>query len=261
MEYEDQEMDHQVQTPSYDSLHNSPRVINSTTPNEPPIITTTPTPMKKAASTATRYRECQKNHAVGIGGLAVDGCGEFMPAGAEGTLDALKCAACKCHRNFHRKETTTTTDSGGAIYFPHHHHHHHPPFYRTRYLHVTPHRPPTPPMLALPSTTLASTPQSRECLMNDVEVGADDMEFGGGGGDGSRKRFRTKFTQEQKEKMLGLAEKLGWRLQKSDEDVVQHLCEEIGVRRHVLKVWMHNNKNTLANNNNNNNNNNKPLLG
>ncbi|KAJ8424673.1 hypothetical protein Cgig2_014145 [Carnegiea gigantea] len=67
-----------------------------------------------------RYRECLKNHAIGIGGHAVDGCGEFMPAGAEGTLDALKCAACNCHRNFHRKEIVL--DSSGTS--PHHHHHH-----------------------------------------------------------------------------------------------------------------------------------------
>ncbi|MCD7456993.1 hypothetical protein HAX54_033808 [Datura stramonium] len=53
---------------------------------------------------SVRYRECLKNHAVGIGGHALDGCGEFMPAGEEGTMDALKCAACNCHRNFHRKE-------------------------------------------------------------------------------------------------------------------------------------------------------------
>ena len=68
---------------------------------------------------ACRYRECLKNHAIGIGGHAVDGCGEFMPAGAEGTLDALKCAACNCHRNFHRKEILL--DSSGTS--PHHHHH------------------------------------------------------------------------------------------------------------------------------------------
>ncbi|URE43771.1 ZF-HD protein dimerization region containing protein [Musa troglodytarum] len=27
-----------------------------------------------------------------------------MPSGEEGTLEALKCSACNCHRNFHRKE-------------------------------------------------------------------------------------------------------------------------------------------------------------
>nr|ABY61019.1 mini zinc finger 1 [Welwitschia mirabilis] len=53
---------------------------------------------------SVRYRECRKNHAASIGGYAVDGCGEFMPNGEEGTPGALKCAACNCHRNFHRRE-------------------------------------------------------------------------------------------------------------------------------------------------------------
>lgn len=51
-----------------------------------------------------RYKECRKNHAANIGGYAVDGCREFMAAGEEGTGDALKCAACGCHRSFHKKE-------------------------------------------------------------------------------------------------------------------------------------------------------------
>lgn len=51
-----------------------------------------------------RYKECRKNHAASIGGYAVDGCREFMPAGEEGTAAAFKCAACSCHRNFHRQE-------------------------------------------------------------------------------------------------------------------------------------------------------------
>lgn len=51
-----------------------------------------------------RYRECLKNHAASMGGHAVDGCGEFMPSGDKGTPGALKCAACNCHQNFHRKE-------------------------------------------------------------------------------------------------------------------------------------------------------------
>ncbi|PON57381.1 ZF-HD homeobox protein, Cys/His-rich dimerization domain containing protein [Trema orientale] len=51
-----------------------------------------------------RYGECQKNHAANIGGYAVDGCREFMASGEEGTNEALLCAACGCHRNFHRRE-------------------------------------------------------------------------------------------------------------------------------------------------------------
>ncbi|PPR88047.1 hypothetical protein GOBAR_AA32645 [Gossypium barbadense] len=65
-----------------------------------------------------------------------------------------------------------------------------------------------------------------------------------------RKRFRTKFSQAQKEKMLSFAEKAGWRIQKLDENVVQQFCQEIGIKRRVLKVWMHNNKQSFANKNN-----------
>ena len=54
-----------------------------------------------------RYGECQKNHAANIGGYAVDGCREFMASGAEGTTGALTCAACGCHKNFHRREVET----------------------------------------------------------------------------------------------------------------------------------------------------------
>ncbi|KAJ0229469.1 Mini zinc finger protein 1 [Hirschfeldia incana] len=60
-----------------------------------------------SATSNVRYLECQKNHAANIGGYAVDGCREFMPAGEEGTINALRCAACYCHRNFHRKQVDT----------------------------------------------------------------------------------------------------------------------------------------------------------
>ncbi|KAJ0972198.1 hypothetical protein J5N97_020157 [Dioscorea zingiberensis] len=60
---------------------------------------------QKKGSTWVKYKECLKNHAASIGGNATDGCGEFMPSGEEGTIEALKCSACNCHRNFHRKES------------------------------------------------------------------------------------------------------------------------------------------------------------
>uniref|UniRef100_A0A0D3H0N3 ZF-HD dimerization-type domain-containing protein n=1 Tax=Oryza barthii TaxID=65489 RepID=A0A0D3H0N3_9ORYZ len=58
-----------------------------------------------ASATAAVYRECLKNHAASLGGHAVDGCGEFMPSPAADAADpaSLKCAACGCHRNFHRR--------------------------------------------------------------------------------------------------------------------------------------------------------------
>lgn len=201
-----------------------------------------------------RYRECQKNHAVGIGGHAVDGCGEFMPSGDEGSLDALICAACTCHRNFHRKDP----EAGQPFLHPHHHSHGNnqqlqqhqtqlSPFYRAGsthpagYLH---HVAPTPPPQAMHQRPLALPSISRD--EDDVSNPSSSGGGGGGGGGSSRKRFRTRFTQEQKDKMLEFAVRVGWRIQKQDEAAVEHFCGEIGVRRQVLKVWMHNNKHTLG---------------
>lgn len=189
-----------------------------------------------------RYRECLKNHAVSIGGQAVDGCLEFLAAGEEGTLDALKCAACNCHRNFHRKETD---GNGNGRYSNPPHISQFSPFHRppppSGYLHLTsppPHRP-----LALPAGSGGGGGGGGYGGREEEDV--SNPSSSGGGGE-SRKRFRTRFTAEQKDKMLGLAERLGWRMQKEDEAVVEQFCEESGIRRNVLKVWMHNNKHTLG---------------
>ncbi|GAB2271384.1 hypothetical protein Dimus_006223 [Dionaea muscipula] len=216
-------------------------------------------------SVRAKYRECLKNHAVNIGGHATDGCGEFMPAGEEGTLGALKCAACNCHRNFHRKATDVEVGEEhyvgevAALY-----HHGPPPYYRTAppggCLHVAstggggmavisgggaPVLPSTGTgahhrhLYRLPSSSSGGTHQSLD------EVVLEEGMSGGGGGVG-KKRVRTKFSEEQKEKMVGFAEKLGWRIQKQDEGAVQQFCEQVQVKRQVLKVWMHNNKHTLG---------------
>uniref|UniRef100_A0A803N3F6 ZF-HD dimerization-type domain-containing protein n=1 Tax=Chenopodium quinoa TaxID=63459 RepID=A0A803N3F6_CHEQI len=60
--------------------------------------------------TGVNYRQCQRNHAAYAGGYAIDGCREFMPSGNEGTNRALVCAACGCHRNFHRREVNSEVD-------------------------------------------------------------------------------------------------------------------------------------------------------
>ncbi|XP_062029782.1 zinc-finger homeodomain protein 2 [Rosa rugosa] len=193
-----------------------------------------------------RYRECQKNHAVNIGGHALDGCCEFLAAGAEGTLDALKCAACNCHRNFHRKEPA---EGGGGAILPHQHtqqpfsaYYRHPyPPTPSGYLHLTPAQPHRP--LALPAAGSGGS-HSRE---EGDDVSNPSSSGGGGSGVGLlKKRFRTKFTAEQKEKMVEFAEKVGWRIQKHDEAAVEEFCAETGVKRQVLKVWMHNNKHTIG---------------
>uniref|UniRef100_M1D8C7 Zinc finger homeodomain protein 1 n=1 Tax=Solanum tuberosum TaxID=4113 RepID=M1D8C7_SOLTU len=168
----------------------------------------------------SKYKECLKNHAAGIGGHAVDGCGEFMPSGEDGTVDVFKCAACNCHHSFHRKETV---------------HHHHPCGY---FPYIMPRERP----LALPLTSGGTGGGFRE----DQELLEMCSPNNNINGTLLKKRFRTKFSQEHKDKMLALAEKLGWKLQRHDEGVVQQLCNEIGIKRHVFKVWIHNNKHTLG---------------
>ncbi|KAL6554895.1 hypothetical protein OROGR_006153 [Orobanche gracilis] len=252
MDYEDKEDGQEGEIgstgPTYDSLLNS----NSTRPNKTPCLVEAPPHQRKS-----RYKECLKNHAIGIGGHAMDGCGEFIPAGDDGTLESLRCAACNCHRNFHRKEN----DSGavGAFAFHQHpqqqqllltHHHHHLPHgqhgYRSPsgYLQVAAppptQRPHTDSLLALPSSSGGGGGSVPSDEMEDCYYSSNPTHSSG------KKRFRTKFTPEQKHKLLNFAERLGWKIQKQDEEIVQHFCNEVGIKRHVLKVWMHNNKHTLG---------------
>ncbi|XP_015086489.1 uncharacterized protein LOC107029567 isoform X1 [Solanum pennellii] len=89
------------------SLAQQHNQLNSYKPNMTVRIAQLQPPSTTSVSDITssiRYRECLKNHAASMGGHALDGCGEFMPSGEEGTPGALKCAACNCHQNFHRKE-------------------------------------------------------------------------------------------------------------------------------------------------------------
>ncbi|GAB4834829.1 hypothetical protein Ancab_033097 [Ancistrocladus abbreviatus] len=165
-----------------------------------------------------------------MGSHAVGGCSEFMPAGEEGTVDALKCAACNCHRNFHCKEidveqhilpppTAATRGSGGGALYPQF-----SSYYRT----------PPPPL----------TGDEMEDMSHPSSSGGGGNHNGNGGV--LKKRFMTKFTHKQKDKTLAFADKLGWRIQKHDEAAVQQFCREVQVRRPVLEVWMHNNKHTLG---------------
>ncbi|KAG5050920.1 Zinc-finger homeodomain protein 6 [Glycine soja] len=236
----------------------------------PPIISTTPTtaPPQPHTTTLFRYRECLKNHAASMGGHVTDGCGEFMPNGEEGTPESLKCAACECHRNFHRKEphqgvlvesqlqhvllNKNNRNINTIIHSPDSHHHLQFP---------TPHShlhggPPVvqPVMLGFGGSGPA------ESSSEDLNM-FQTNDHGGGGNNlllspvqqqppllsssSSKKRFRTKFTQQQKDRMMEFAEKLGWKIQKQDEQELHQFCSQVGVRRQVFKVWMHNSKQAL----------------
>ncbi|VFQ60670.1 unnamed protein product [Cuscuta campestris] len=211
---------------------------------------------KKMANIKYRYRECLKNHAAAMGGIAIDGCGEFMPNGEEGSLESLTCSACNCHRNFHRKELV------GHF----HYHHTSGPHLNTQVCPVGHHDnslsrgPPQQAIVFEPHDSGLSHHYTSGPHLNTkvCPVGHHDNALFGGppqqaivlephdGGAGVKKRHRTKFSQEQKDKMVKFAERVGWKIHKEEEPVVQQFCQEVGVKRRVLKVWMHNNKNTLC---------------
>ncbi|KAK8497503.1 hypothetical protein V6N13_053250 [Hibiscus sabdariffa] len=208
-------------------------------PPPPPPPTSQPQPVS-FTDPLVRYRECLKNHAARMGAHVVDGCGEFMPSGEEGTVEAFKCAACECHRNFHRKEI-----NGESQYAPPG-----PSRCNTKMNSVVNLQQPTPLSHQRFSLGLSvSTPSTA------VPVAPVMMNFGGGGGaaesssedlnmfhpggqsshdiipQSSKKRFRTKFSEDQKDKMMEFAEKLGWRIQKQDEQELQQFCAQVRVKR------------------------------
>ena len=206
-----------------------------------------------------RYRECQKNHVANIGGHAIDGCGEFLPSGKEGTLEALICAVCSCHRNFHRREFVgpdgeyTCTcggigkDSGNLGTYT-----------------LTPSMRPLSPRVREAKghhQQISSADISPHAQMIMPLAQFDDQHYEDDDDDdddddeppehprplfSKKKRFRTKFTADQKERMSNFAETLGWRISKHDEASLLEFCNDVGVKRNVFKVWMHNNKHTSA---------------
>ncbi|XP_054823957.1 zinc-finger homeodomain protein 6-like isoform X2 [Prosopis cineraria] len=209
---------------------------NTRDPDPPSVTAITPIASRSnprpATGTTVRYRECLKNHAASMGGHIVDGCGEFMPSG-EGTPQSLICAACDCHRNFHRKETEGELQTNVLNYYAC------PPCKSNNAQ-----RGPFPPfMMAFGGGSGAAESSSEDLNM---------FQYNDAGGQGSvqpvpssKKRFRTKFSQQQKDRMMEFAEKLGWRIQKHDEQEVQQFCNQVGVKRQVFKVWIHNNKQAM----------------
>ncbi|KAL2329983.1 hypothetical protein Fmac_017564 [Flemingia macrophylla] len=256
------------------TISNTPGATKSPENHEtetPTRIITTPTPTTAAATktlsfsngvlkrhhphhpsaAVVTYKECLKNHAANLGGHALDGCGEFMqsPAATAADPTSIKCAACGCHRNFHRRDPEeppiASTTTHVIEYQPLHRHHPPPPPFAAR----SPNSASPPP---ISSSYYPSAPHMLLALSAAGGLAAPPESTAAPSSAATRKRFRTKFTQDQKEKMHKFAEKVGWKMQKRDDDLVHEFCNEIGVDRSVLKVWMHNNKNTFAKKDNNN---------
>ncbi|KAJ6297293.1 hypothetical protein OIU78_022932 [Salix suchowensis] len=173
---------------------------------------------------SVKYRECMRNHAASIGGHANDGCGEFMPHGdEEGTRDWLTCAACGCHRNFHRRQGSDKRQHRQQLLLSP------PPITQQFLLYGVPTDKNTNPVRDF-------IPRPHEDDDDDDDDDLDDRDHD--------RRSETPERGAKGENMLEFAEKIGWRrMRKHDDMALNQFCNEIGVKRKVLQVWMHNNKN------------------
>lgn len=188
---------------------------------------------------AVKYKECQKNHAASTGGHVLDGCCEFMACGEDGTLTALKCAACNCHRSFHRKEVYGQRSSKQDQVMTT------PAFYSSNssYKAMQP-RGMYPTGEIIGRRTSSSSEDMKKILSHrnqNVDGKGLMMSI-------KKKRVRTKINEEQKKKMKEFAERLGWRMQKKDEEEIDKFCRMVNLRRQVFKVWIHNNKQAMKRN-------------
>ncbi|KAL4577259.1 hypothetical protein LXL04_013364 [Taraxacum kok-saghyz] len=203
------------------------------------------------------YGRCLKNHAASNGGHVLDGCGDYMPSSIP---TSLECDVCGCHRNFHHIEVDHSRQPIPQVVEcqcnqQHHHHHRHPP--------------PTPPPSCLATMAKSSnTPnsQSPPPISSSYYPAAPHMfltlntslppteqtnnkhpmiltpAVATGSNLKGKKRFRTKFSEYQKEKMQEFAERIGWKMLKIEEEMIVGFCKQIGVTKNVFKVWMHNHK-------------------
>ncbi|KAK7309298.1 hypothetical protein RJT34_05896 [Clitoria ternatea] len=241
--------------------------------SSPPIIASTSNPPRtgppQPTTTLVRYRECLRNHAASMGSHVVDGCGEFMASGEEGTPESLRCAACECHRNFHRKEVQgehlqhqqqqqqpqhVPNYNHHQSYYPNKHNghihlptpsssslHHQQQQQHHRFSHVVGTGPTAslvPPVMMAFGGPAESSSEDLNMFQSNAQLSVQQAPL-------SKKRFRTKFSQQQKDRMMEFAEKIGWKIQKHNEHEVQQFCSQLGVKRQVFKVWMHNNKQTI----------------
>lgn len=158
------------------------------------------------------YTECLRNFAASLGTHATDGCGEFAPD--ELTPGGMHCECCGCHRSFHRKVTVCGDREGSSS--------------RAR-------EEEEPEVVELVDYEGPGAGQQTTVVAAPVVESRDAEESG-------RKRPRTKYTTEQKEKMLTFCEKIGWRIRRNQDAELEHFCTEIGVTKHNFKVWMHNHK-------------------
>ncbi|KAJ1394795.1 ZF-HD homeobox protein, Cys/His-rich dimerization domain [Sesbania bispinosa] len=141
------------------------------------------------------YKECRHNPVAKLGRVSHDGCPEFLQDTAN---DAMLCAACGCHRSFHRKQ---------IVYKP----------------------------IDIPQIADNNMTATRSSPVGPV------VQFNPPGPEPPKTRKRTRFTPEQKNRMMSFAERFEWKPQRANKEEIQHFCLEMGITHKIFMVWLRNN--------------------
>lgn len=221
-----------------------------------------------------RYGECRKNQAASTGTTAYDGCGEFVSA--DPGEDSPDCAACGCHRSFHLREESTILEAlkispsrfrqifcspyGEAAEE------------KTKRI-ATDRSSEEEAGRGKRAKTRFTAEQTEEMRSYAEKLGwkvsnesrERVKEFCDGigvtrrklrvwmnnhseanvrrlAGEEGVKRFKTKFTADQTERMRSYAEKLTWKVGPEDREETEGFCNEIGVNLNNFMTWMNNHK-------------------
>ncbi|XP_043710245.1 zinc-finger homeodomain protein 11-like [Telopea speciosissima] len=164
------------------------------------------------------YDACLRNHAANFGGHATDGCRAFFP-----TAGGSHCEACECHQKKVVVGSGFGDDRKGESSS-------HTVKVKTEEIKVSEDSEEEEEKKQLQQLMVAEQLQQQH--KDQVVV---QMSKG--------RRPRTKFTEEQRLWMFAFAKSLGWRMQRNRWDEINQFCQQIGVSRHVFKVWIHNHKN------------------
>ncbi|CAN0902188.1 Zinc-finger homeodomain protein 3 [Linum grandiflorum] len=157
------------------------------------------------------YKECLRNHAASLGSYATDGCGEFtlsFSSSSSSSAAPLQCAACGCHRNFHRKVNSNNNHN---------------------------------PLL----TTAAILDDHPQIMMAAAVRKNNTSTYRGNPGKRHRTKFTAEQKEKMTEFAEKIGWRLT-RVTNKEEDEVERFCRGVGISRQVFKVWMHNHKNSSS---------------
>ncbi|XP_030529128.1 zinc-finger homeodomain protein 5-like [Rhodamnia argentea] len=148
-----------------------------------------------------------------MGKYMVDGCREYCPKNPN---TDLLCAACGCHRNFHRKvtifdlemtETSGNYSPGGQNI-------------------ITPKEESFDLEVALPMLDTGGEDERSNQLVTSAQQHKIKPE--------------SEFMDELVDQMRAFSERLGWSTRyRTREDEIKGFCAHMGISRTVFKTWLH----------------------